>query len=161
MTKDDSTPPVRHTIIWTGLLVGLGFYFADIIIDVFVFRSGTLSEELLNPTYHELWMRTTVFLVAVAFAIYVQMLLKREREISERAETAERFLNSVIDNIPDMIFIKDAAELRFTRVNRTGEQLLGLTSRELVGKNDYDFFTGSQAEFFTRRTMKYLNRVLR
>ena len=156
MTNNDSTPPARHTIIWIGLLVGLGFYFADIIIDVFVFRSGTLSEELLNPTYHEMWMRTTVFLVAVAFAIYVQLLLKREREISERAETAERFLNSVIDNIPDMIFIKDAAELRFIRINHTGEQLLGLTSRELVGKNDYDFFTGSQAEFFTRKDNEVL-----
>jgi len=129
--------------------VGLGFYVADIIIDVFVFHSGTLKEEILDPTYHEVWMRTTVLLVAVAFAIYIRLLLKR-------AKTAEIFLNTVVDNIPNMIFIKDADELRFVRVNHTGEQWLGLTTRELIGKNDYDFFPESQADFFTRMDREVL-----
>ena len=152
----DSTPSVRYTIIWIGLLVGLGFYVADVIIDVFVFRSGTLNEEILNPTYHEAWMRMTVFIMAVAFAIYVQILLRREHETSERAKTAEKFLNSVVDNIPIMVFIKDARELRFIRINHTGEQLLGLTTQELMGKNDYDFFPESQAEYFTRKDREVL-----
>ena len=155
MAKNSSTPS-RYTIVWIGLLVGLGFYVADIIIDVFVFRSGTFIEELLNPTYHEIWMRTSVLLVAVAFAIYVQLLLRREREASERTKTAERFLNSVFDNIPSMVFIKDARELRFVRVNHTGEKLLGLTTHELIGKNDYDFFPESQAEFFTHKDHEVL-----
>ena len=119
MAKNNSTTSGRYTIIWIGLLVGLGFYVADIIIDVFVFRSGTFIEELLNPAYHEIWMRTSVLLVAVAFAIYVQLLLKREHKTSDRAKTAESFLNSVFDNIPSMVFIKDARELRFVRVNHT------------------------------------------
>jgi len=134
--NSSSTPSGRYIIIWIGFLVGLGFYVADIIIDVFVFRSGTLKEEILNPTYHEVWMRTTVLIVAVAFAIYVQLLLKREHKTSDRAKTAESFLNSVFDN--------------FVRVNHTGEKLLGLSSQELIGKNDYDFFSESQATFFTR-----------
>jgi PAS domain S-box-containing protein len=98
----------------------------------------------------------TVFTVAVSFAIYVQILLRREHEISERAKIAERFLNSVVDNIPSMVFIKDARELRFIRINHTGEQLLGLTTKELIGKNDYDFFPESQAEFFTRKDREVL-----
>ena len=152
----DSTPPVRYTIILIGLLVGLGFYIADVIIDVFVFRSGTLSEEILNPTFHEIWMRTAVILVAVAFAIYVQILLRREHKTSERAMTAERFLNSVVDNIPSMVFIKDVRELRFIHINHAGEQLLGLTNQALMGKNDYDIFPESQAEFFTRKDREVL-----
>jgi PAS domain S-box-containing protein len=149
-------PPVRYTIIWIGLLLGLGFYVGDIIIDVFVFRSGTLKEQILNPSHHELWMRTAVFIVAVAFAIYVQLLLKREHAISERAKTAERFLNSVFDNIPGMVFIKDARELRFIRINNAGERLLGMSTQELMGRNDYDFFPESQAEFFTRKDREVL-----
>jgi hypothetical protein len=78
MDKNNSTPSGRYTIIGIGVLVGIGFYVADIIIDVFVFRRGTFIEELLNPTYHEMWMRSSVLLVAVAFAIYVQLLLRRE-----------------------------------------------------------------------------------
>jgi PAS domain S-box-containing protein len=156
MAKNNSTSPGRYTIISIGLIVGVGFYIADIIIDVFVFRSGTLSEEILEPSNHEMWMRATVFIVAVAFAIYVQVLIRRINNTGERALTAERFLNSVVDNIPSMVFIKDAKELRFIRVNHTGEQLLGLSNRELVGKNDYDFFPESQAAFFTQKDREVL-----
>jgi PAS domain S-box-containing protein len=156
MAKNNSTPSGRHTIIWIGFLVGLGFYVTDIIVDVFVFRRGTFIEKLLNPTYHEIWMRMAVLIVAVAFAIYVQLLLKREHKTSDRAKTAESFLNSVFDNIPSMVFIKDARELRFVRVNHTGEKLLGLSSQELIGKNDYDFFPESQAEFFTHKDHEVL-----
>lgn len=51
-------------------------------------------------------------------------------------ESANRFLDSVIQNIPDMIFVKDAAELRFVRFNRAGEELLGYSQADLLGKND-------------------------
>lgn len=80
MSKKDGSLSVQYTITWIGLLVGLGFYVADILIDVFVFSEGTLIEQILHPTYHEMWMRTCVLLVAVSFAIYVQILLKREHE---------------------------------------------------------------------------------
>ena len=61
------------------------------------------------------------------------------------------FLDSIIENIPDMIFVKDAKELRFVRFNRAGEQLLGLTREELIGKNDYDLFPAAEADFFTEK----------
>jgi two-component system sensor kinase FixL len=156
MTENNSALSGRYNIIWVGLVVGLGFYVADIIIDVFVFHSGTLKEEILNPTEHEMWMRMTVLIVAVAFSIYIQLLLGREQKISERVKTTEKFLNSVVDNIPNMIFIKDAEELRFIRVNQAGEQLLGLTTKELIGKNDYDFFPEPQAAFFTSKDREVL-----
>ena len=149
MAKIDDLPPLRYTVIWIGILVGIGFFVADILIDVFVFDSGTLLEEVLNPSFHELWMRTGVFIVAVAFSIYVQLLLTREHKAHEQAKTSEMFLKSIINHIPSMIFIKDARELRFTHINHYGERLLGLTSQELIGKNDFDFFPKSQAGFFT------------
>jgi PAS domain S-box-containing protein len=157
MAEKNNTPAMRYNIIWIGLLIGIGFYIADIIVDVFVFHSGPLVHELVNPTYHELWMRISVFVVAVGFASYVQFVLNREHETGKRAKTAETFLNSIIDNIPNMIFIKDAEELRFIRINHAGEKLLGLTTRELIGKNDYDFFPGPQADFFTRKDHEVLD----
>ena len=76
------------------------------------------------------------------------------QDITERKKAEEEirrvnsFLDSIIDNIPDMIFIKDAKHLRFVRINRAGEALLGISSDELVGKNDYDFFPKEQADSF-------------
>jgi two-component system NtrC family sensor kinase len=78
----------------------------------------------------------------------------------ETAEEALRaqgdFLDSIIENIPDMIFVKDAEELRFVRFNRAGEALLGFTREELLGKNDYDFFPREQADYFTAKDREVL-----
>ncbi len=80
--------------------------------------------------------------------------------VRKRAEEAlkesEAFLESIVENIPNMIFIKDADELRFIRLNRAGEQLLGYKREELLGKNDYDFFSKKQADSFTRKDREIL-----
>jgi len=64
---------------------------------------------------------------------------------------ANRFLDAIIENIPNMIFVKDAERLAFERFNRAGEQTLGVKREQLIGKNDYDFFPADQAEFFQAR----------
>jgi PAS domain S-box-containing protein len=61
------------------------------------------------------------------------------------------FLQSIIENIPYMIFVKDAADLRFVRFNRAGEALLGYSRHELIGRSDGDFFPVEEAAFFTRQ----------
>jgi PAS domain S-box-containing protein len=68
----------------------------------------------------------------------------------EEIQRSNNFLNSVIDNIPNMVFIKDAQELRFVRFNRAGENLLGVSEKEMLGKNDYDFFVKKDADKFTK-----------
>ena len=78
----------------------------------------------------------------------------RTREVLERqhAEHAlrasESFLNSIVENIPDMIFVKEAASLRFVRFNRAGEQLLGRHRDELIGHDVHDLFPPHEADFF-------------
>jgi len=47
-----------------------------------------------------------------------------------------------------MIFLKDAKNLRFVRMNKAGEALLGVNRNDLIGKNDFDFFPEHQADFF-------------
>ena len=68
----------------------------------------------------------------------------------------QSFLDSLIDNMPDMIFVKDAKELRFVRFNRAAEELLGYSREELIGRNDYDFFTKEEADFFTAKDREVL-----
>jgi PAS domain S-box-containing protein len=66
------------------------------------------------------------------------------------------FLDAVIENIPDMIFVKDAAQLRFVRFNRAGEELLGYGRAELLGRNDHDFFSREEADWFTSKDRSVL-----
>jgi PAS domain S-box-containing protein len=77
-----------------------------------------------------------------------------EQEVAERKQgeealrRAEAFLNSIVENIPNMIFVKEAKELRFVRFNKAGEALLGYSRSDLMGKNDNDFFPKEQADSF-------------
>ncbi len=74
-----------------------------------------------------------------------------EAQVAERTSelmAANQFLDSLLENIPNMIFVKDAQELRFVRMNAAGEALLGFSRDELIGKNDFDFFPAEQAEQF-------------
>ena len=79
------------------------------------------------------------------------------RQAEEQLRMMNVFLDSIVENIPDMIFLKEAGELRFARFNRAGEDLLGYSRNDLLGKNDYDFFSEKQADFFTERDRDVLN----
>lgn len=78
-------------------------------------------------------------------------------DITERNNTEEvlrqtnHFLDTVLENIPNMVFVKDAEELRFIRFNKAGEDILGYSRTDLIGKNDRDFFPQEQAEFFIEK----------
>jgi PAS domain S-box-containing protein len=72
----------------------------------------------------------------------------RERAARRDADRASRFLDSLIENLPAMVFMKDAQSLRFERINRAGEELLGVSRAELLGKTDHDLFPDEQARFF-------------
>ena len=86
--------------------------------------------------------------------------LEERRRAAEQAQEDLRrtnaFLDSILENIPSMIFVKDAEELRFVRFNRAGEELLGHPRADLIGKNDYDFFPKEEADFFTRKDRQVL-----
>lgn len=73
---------------------------------------------------------------------------KEDKSIQNELRQTNAFLDSIVENIPNMIFLKDAKDLRFVRFNRAGEELLGYSRDDLLGKNDYDFFPPEQADFF-------------
>lgn len=70
--------------------------------------------------------------------------------LMQRAEDAKYLLESVIENIPAMVFVKDAKELRYTHLNGTGEKMLNRKREDLIGKNTSDFFSPEQAVDFER-----------
>ncbi len=79
----------------------------------------------------------------------------QDETLLDASDTA-LFLHSIVENIPDMIFVKDAKDLRFVRFNRAGEELLGFSRSEMLGKTDYDFFPPEEADFFTQKDREVL-----
>jgi PAS domain S-box-containing protein len=84
---------------------------------------------------------------------YSKQLIKENKKIKHH----EKFLSAILENIPDMIFLKDSEHLRFEHFNLAGEKLLGYKRDELIGKNDFDFFPEEQAKAFILKDREALN----
>ena len=76
-----------------------------------------------------------------------EALARRTAEL----EDARNFLDSVLENLPVMLFVKDAKELKFVRWNRAEEEALGIDRSKAIGRSDYDFFPEEQASFFVAK----------
>jgi PAS domain S-box-containing protein len=77
--------------------------------------------------------------------------ISERKRIEEELKAANAFLDAIFENIPLMLFIKESQSLRFIRLNRTSEDLLGWPNETLKGKNAYDFWPKEQAEFFIEK----------
>ncbi len=81
-----------------------------------------------------------------------------ERKNAENEMKESKILvDAIIENIPDMIFLKEAKDLRFVVFNRAGEELLGYDRKDLLGKNNLDLFPPEQAAHFMAKDRETLN----
>jgi diguanylate cyclase (GGDEF)-like protein/PAS domain S-box-containing protein len=68
--------------------------------------------------------------------------LHAERELGE----AKQFLNSIVENVPVAVVVKDAVTRKFMLVNRAFEAMLKMTRADVVGKTVFDIYRTKDAE---------------
>jgi PAS domain S-box-containing protein len=101
--------------------------------------------------------------LALASAIFIALFRAAHREMRARRSAendlleSNRFLDSLIENLPVMVFIKDARTLRYVRQNRAALDLLGLSRADVIGKNDHDFLPAEQADFILAKDREVLD----
>ena len=69
-----------------------------------------------------------------------QTIAKRE---SERTKT---FLDTIIENVPVAIVVKDIDKRKFVLVNRAYEEFIGTARERLIGKTVFDIFSAEDAK---------------
>ncbi len=78
------------------------------------------------------------------------LLVSRLKLAEEGLKRSQDFLEAIIDNIPNPIFIKDRKH-RWLVLNRACADLSGYPREQMLGKSDYDFFPKGQADFFWKK----------
>ena len=110
-------------------------------------------EKLKDSEGSDRWLRTNRAPIQDDNGIVIGLVgTARDATKQEQAESELRnereLLQTLIDNVPDLIFFKDAHS-RFTRVNRAHAQSMGCDDpRLVVGKTDADFYPSERAEEF-------------
>jgi two-component system cell cycle sensor histidine kinase/response regulator CckA len=85
-----------------------------------------------------------------------RIALRIQPSHGQDAQRLSAFFDEVLEQLPAMVFVKDAGALRFTHFNRAGEELLGLSRLALLGKNDHDLFPSDQADAFVAKDREVL-----
>ncbi|MBN1958173.1 MAG: transporter substrate-binding domain-containing protein [Desulfuromonadales bacterium] len=115
---------------------------------------GTQLVRSDSLAYKYRWFLLFAVMSILGLLIFVWLWnISLRREVRRRTRIlreSEFFLDTVIEHIPNMVFVKNAEDLTFVKFNRAGEQLIGLRREELYGKNDFDLFPEEQAKAFTR-----------
>lgn len=116
---------------------------------------------------HEISIRDTSriiflfqFIIIVLLVIAFLVIYKNTRarnKVKEEVKKNNLFLQTILENIPNMLFVKTGDDLRFTNFNKAAEKLMGLSRIELIGKNDYDLFPKEQADYFILRDKEVLS----
>ena len=84
------------------------------------------------------------------------MDITQQKDTEAALRQSKALFMSVLENMPAMVFVKDAQQLRFELLNRQGELLLGRPREALLGKGDTDFFPAEQAAAFQQADRKVL-----
>jgi PAS domain S-box-containing protein len=90
-----------------------------------------------------------------------ERVLERTRELEdayagiarreEDLRRSEQFLASVVEHVPDVMFVKDADTLRYVRLNRAMAAILNRPIADIVGRTDAELFSSAQAEALAQR----------
>jgi PAS domain S-box-containing protein len=81
--------------------------------------------------------------------------IENRKEIEEKLKESNRFMDAVIENFPDMIFVKDR-DHKYVNINKATAALLNKTKADLIGKDDSELFTKEEAEIIELKDSEVL-----
>lgn len=123
--------------------------------DIWNYQPTKLEIIITPPFYKALWFKIFVLFILglVVFYLFnnlIKAFQKEKREIQRKAEESlfseRNQLRTLIDNLPDFIYIKDR-ESRFVVINKSLAKVMGSKEPdELVGTTDFDFYEKSMAQ---------------
>ena len=82
--------------------------------------------------------------------------ITEQRRAEQELARTKNFLDTVIENVPSTIFVKDARDFRFVLVNRAGEDFFGLPVEQILGKTSYEFLPKAAADSVAARDYELL-----
>jgi PAS domain S-box-containing protein len=142
---------LRHTdtselFSHSALIINIGFILLSVVLSIlYLFSIYEKSEQDLRMLITELQAKEQEITIQNAELLNLNASLTISQEELIKSKL---FLNSVIDNLPVSLSVKDARDFTYIRINKAGEDLMQYSKQEFVNKKDEDLFPEGQATFF-------------
>jgi diguanylate cyclase (GGDEF)-like protein/PAS domain S-box-containing protein len=73
--------------------------------------------------------------------------ITKQRRAEQELDETKRFLDSIIENIPIAVVVKEAATGKYVLVNRAFQSMIGIDSKDLLGKTVFELYNSKTAAF--------------
>src|SRR5262245_8477536 len=77
--------------------------------------------------------------------------LTKRKEAEDELRRTREFLDTVVENVPALLVVKEAHEQRYVLINREAEEFYGIPREQLIGKTAYEIFPKEQADIMSVR----------
>lgn len=99
--------------------------------------------------------RAIIFINRINYSLLSEISERKKAETG--IENSKQFLTKILENVPEMIFVKEGKTFNYVNVNKAAEKIIGMSEKEMLGKNDYQLFPKDIAEFFRQKDLEVLN----
>jgi len=80
----------------------------------------------------------------------------RANKAERQGRAAHEFLNTVIENVPATLIVRDAHNGRYVLMNQAGERLYGVSRDQMIGKTPHELFPRAEADAIVARDLEVL-----
>ncbi len=91
------------------------------------------------------------------YFVGIQTDITARKIAEEQMRNTQTFLNSIVENIPHAIFVKDAKKLKYVSINKAGAEMIGFDKEKIIGQSDSDLFPKEIADLLTEKDREGLS----
>jgi hypothetical protein len=73
----------RNAMLFTGLCLGVAFWFVEALIHALVFYHAPFIDEVVHPDPHEIWMRSFIVCLFIGFGFFAQCVVNSRKRAEE------------------------------------------------------------------------------